>query len=265
MRKQISSGRMLARCRCLAGAIIAVQVFAGAVVAADNKDDLGGTMVQFGTMHEAIGQQHHQGRVRFADLLKRPHFFGVAALEGLHGEATVFDGQVTVTTVDDQGRLLPDKGSTSERQATLLIGAYVDSWTVHPLTEDVAADRFDQFVADMATKAGLKIDRPFMFTVSGDVMDVRLHVINGACPIHARLKKVELPKAMQPYETELTKAKGTIVGIFAKDAVGSLTHPATSTHVHLLFVDPASGEQVTGHVEQIGLRKGAVLRLPKSN
>ena len=95
------------------------------------------------------------------------------------------------------------------------------------------------------------------------INDVRLHVINGACPIHARLKKVEIPKAQQPFEAELKKVKGTIVGVFAKDAVARLTHPATSTHVHLLFADPASGEKVTGHVEQIGVRKGAVLRLPK--
>jgi alpha-acetolactate decarboxylase len=233
------------------------------VVADDNKNSAG-NVIQFGTMHEAIGQQQHQGRVRFSDLLKHPHFYGVAALEGLHGEATIFDGNITVTTVDDQGQLLPVKFAASAKQATLLVGAYVDMWTERPLPDDIAAERFDQFVADMAAKADVIVEKPFVFTIEGDVMDVRLHVINGACPIHARLKKVEIPKAQQPFEAELKKIKGTIVGVYAKDAVGRLTHPATSTHVHLLFVDPASGEKVTGHVEQIGVRKGAVLRLPKS-
>jgi len=232
-------------------------------VADDNKNSAG-NVIQFGTMHEAIGQQQHQGRVRFADLLKHPHFFGVAALEGLHGEGTIFDGKVTVTTVDDQGQLLPVKLSASAKQATLLVGAYVDSWTEHPVPDDVVAESFDQFVADMAVRDGLNVDKPFVFTIEGDVMDVRLHVINGACPIHARLKKIEIPKAQQPFEAELKKVKGTIVGVFAKNTVGRLTHPATSTHVHLLFVDTASGAKVTGHVEQIGVRKGAVLRLPNS-
>jgi alpha-acetolactate decarboxylase len=233
------------------------------VVADDNKNSAG-NIIQFGTMHEAIGQQQHQGRVRFADLLNQPHFFGVAALEGLHGEATIFDGNVTVTTVNDQGQLLPVKSAASAKQATLLVGAYVDTWTEHSLPNDIAAERFDQFVADMAAKAGVNVKKPFVFTIEGDLMDVRLHVINGACPIHARLKKVQIPKAQQPFEAELKKVNGTIVGVFAKDAVGKLTHPATSTHVHLLFADPASGEKVTGHVEQIGVGKGAVLRLTKS-
>lgn len=51
-------------------------------------------------------------------------------------------------------------------------------------------------------------------------------------------------------------------GVYASDAVGELTHPATSTHVHLIFEDDASGKEATGHVEQVGPAKGAVLKLP---
>jgi hypothetical protein len=84
-----------------------------------------------------------------------------------------------------------------------------------------------------------------------------------AWPIRARMKKQELPREIQPFESEMEEIGGRLVGVFAKDAVGNLTHPATSTHTHLLFKDPTSGKTVTGHVEQIGLRKGAVLRLPQ--
>ena len=107
--------------RCVVGAVIVLQVFGGAMVVADDKKNSAGNVIQFGTMHEAIGQQQHQGRVRFADLLNHPHFFGVAALESLHGEATIFDGNVTVTTVDDQGQLLPVKSAaTLPTKASLL-------------------------------------------------------------------------------------------------------------------------------------------------
>jgi alpha-acetolactate decarboxylase len=103
-----------------------------------------------------------------------------------------------------------------------------------------------------------------VFTVEGDFSHLRLHVINGACPLHARLRKIELPEENQPVEVEKEQVRGTLVGVFAKDAVGNITHPATSTHMHLVFQDEQSGKTVTGHVERIGLLKGAVLRLPKS-
>ncbi|MEZ6061883.1 MAG: hypothetical protein R3C19_16180 [Planctomycetaceae bacterium] len=51
-------------------------------------------------------------------------------------------------------------------------------------------------------------------------------------------------------------------GIYAADSVGKLTHPATSTHTHVIYTDPKTGIRVTGHVEQIGLAKGAVLKIP---
>ncbi|TWU64568.1 hypothetical protein V7x_01120 [Crateriforma conspicua] len=63
----------------------------------------GSTIVQYGTMHEAIGKQQHQGRVLLNDLSSKKHFHGVGALEGLAGEVTIDDGQVYVTSLDDEG------------------------------------------------------------------------------------------------------------------------------------------------------------------
>jgi hypothetical protein len=237
-------------------------IITGSVAIAEDKQPAEGAIVQFGKMHEAIGQQKSQGRVRFQDVVKRPHFFGVAALEGLRGEATIRDGNVTITRVDTNGRLQPVDAGALDKQATLLVGAYVPEWTEHTVADDVAAEMFDEFIAEIATKAGINIATPFVFTVEGEFRNVRLHVINGACPIHARLKRIEIPREQRPFESDMERVSGTLVGVYAKDAVGSLTHPATSTHGHLLFKDPDSGKMVTGHLEQVGLHKGAVLRLP---
>lgn len=51
--------------------------------------------------------------------------------------------------------------------------------------------------------------------------------------------------------------------LFAEDAVGKLTHPATKTHGHILYRDPIFGQRVTGHLEAVGIRQGAVLKIPK--
>ena len=241
---------------------ILASVLGGVPASAGETDDSTDAIVKYGEMHEAIGQKQHQGRVRFTDLTKGPHFFGVAALEGLRGEATIYDGQVTLTTVDKSGGLQTGKAVSPDDQATMHAGAYVPLWKEYKVAEAVPAKAFDDYIATQAAEAGMNVDEPFIFAIEGEFIDIELHVINGACPIHARMKKIELPKQLQPYEAELPKMSGKVVGIFAKDAVGKLTHPATSTHVHLLYTDPDTGETVTGHVENIGLQKGAVLRLP---
>lgn len=220
-----------------------------------------GTLIQYGTMHEAIGQQQHQGRVRLGPLIAEPHFFGVAALERLQGEITIFDSEVTVTGVAAGGKLEAVPGE--DLQATLLVGARIPAWTEAKVASATPPGDFDRLIGDAATRSGLDISKPFVFTLEGEFSDVRVHVINGACPMHARLKKIEIPKEQKPFEREYKTIRGRVVGVYASDAVGKLTHPATSTHVHLLFQDKTAGEkQATAHVEQIGLAPGTVLRLP---
>ena len=253
---------MLIRQIVLLGLLLSFVLLGGRCLEAAEPQQWDGTIVQYGNMHEAIGQQQHQGRVQLKQLVEQPHFYGVAALAQLQGEAAIVDGQVTVTCVDAHGQLAPAEPAQLDASATLLVGAYVPSWNEHKVAQAVSPDDFDKFVADAATKAGLKASEPFVFTMAGEFSRVRLHVINGACPMHARLKKIELPKDKQPFEAELDKVQGTVVGIFAKDAVGNITHPATSTHMHLVFQDAKSGKLVTGHVEQLGLPAGAILRLP---
>lgn len=222
-----------------------------------------GTIVQHGKMHEAIGQQQHQGRVQLKTLVDQPHFYGVGALARLEGEATILDGKATVTRVDAEGTLKPAESGQLDESATLLVGAYVPSWTEHKSVKNVTPDDFDTYLAEVAVKAGLDDSKPFLFMLEGEFSKVSFHVINGACPMHARLRKIDLPKEKQPFEAELEKVSGSIIGIFAKDAVGDITHPDTSTHMHLVFKDGRTGKMVTGHVEQVGLSEGMILRLPK--
>ena len=233
----------------------------GTTIAADDPAD--GKILQYGEMHIAIGEGKDQGRVRLGELTERANLYAVAALAGLEGEVTVRDGEIIATVVDESGRLNSAGGSLEDKQATLLVGAYVPEWIEVTVNEDVAPDDFDGFVAQAAEKAGVNTDEPFVFTVDGWLEKVRMHVINGACPIRARMKKIQLPKQQQPHEADMPVVEGTVVGLFAKDQVGKLTHPATMTHAHILYRDPSTGETVTGHLEAVGLRKGAVLKLPQ--
>ena len=227
----------------------------------DQRPQLSAEFVRYGDMHDAIGQKQHQGRVAMADIVNRPNFYGVGALAGLQGEITILDSVATVTSVAPDGRLQARR--LADLQATLLAGQSVEDWTSLMLDEAVSHEHLDETIAAAATDAGLDIATPFMFTIDGEFTDVRLHVINGACPVHARIKNTELAQSERPFELETERLTGALVGVYAADAVGRLTHPATSTHTHLIYEDHETGERVTGHLERVGLAPGAVLRLPK--
>ncbi len=241
---------------------LAAGLWGGQVVIGSQPENWDGKIVQYGKMREAIGQQQHEPRVRLETLIERPHFYCVAALAGLAGEATILDGQVMVTRANSQGQLEPRDFKASDGAATLLVGAYIPSWIDHKTMTAVKPDEFDNYILEQATQAGLKSSEPFVFIVEGEFESVHLHVINGACPLHARLRNVQLPPDKQPFEIDFKTIQGTLVGVFAKDAVGNITHPATTTHVHLVYRDDTSGKQLTGHVERVGVMAGAMLRLP---
>ena len=117
-------------------------LFVAALVAptawANDQDRSNGEIVQYGEMHEAIGKQKHEGRIAFRKLLTQEHFFGVAAVEGLEGEATILDGKIILTTVDDDGRLQASDSTAMKKKATLLVGAscaFVDETVCRPKRE----------------------------------------------------------------------------------------------------------------------------------
>ena len=216
--------------------------------------------IQFGKMHDAIGKKQHQGRVSLTKILSMPHFYGVGALAGLQGEITVLDSVAIITGVTRDGRPYPME--KPEAKATMLLGQSVKKWIETTVAEEVPYEQFDKAVGVMASKKGIDISKPFVFLIKGEFRDVRLHVINGACPIRARIKNISVEKGKQPFELEVKKVRGTLVGIYAADSVGKLTHPATSTHAHLIYLDE-KGNHVTGHIEKIGLAKNSVLKFPE--
>lgn len=239
---------------CLAAAL----VLAGSTSCSGTAGASAGWL-QYGGMHQTIAQQQHQGRVSLEALRATPHLYGVGALEGLSGELTVLDGRTVVSGVDAQGQARP---ADQDGQATLFAGQPVVAWTPVVLTDAVEAEAFDALVKARAEAAGLDTSTPFVFVVEGRFDDLRLHVLNGACPVHARMRAQELPADRHPWEWQGDGLEGTLVALYAEGSVGGLTHPATSVHGHLVFLDPVTGERLTAHVERLALAPGATLQLP---
>ena len=80
--------------------------------------------------------------------------------------------------------------------------------------------------------------------------------------MHSRLHKKTLSKAKLPYEGTFKTLTARVVGVYASDSVGSLTHPDTSIHSHLIFSND-EGNELTAHLEQFSIAEGTKLFLPK--
>ena len=217
-------------------------------------------LMQYGSMHETIGMQNHQARVAIADVIAKQNFYALGAVEGLQGEITILDSRAYVSAAHKG--IKPQAQPASGVQATMLVGQFVAAWEQVDINQVVVYEKVDETIGQAAMAKSFDTSKPFVFLLEGEFSQVRLHVINGACPIRARMKKEGLDDDHRPYEFNATRIKGTIVGIYAEDSVGKLTHPATQQHAHLIYTDPSSGERITGHLESYGIRPGAVLKLP---
>ena len=221
-----------------------------------------GEIQQFGEMHEVIGMQQHEGRVKLSELVAQPHFYGVGAIEGLKGELTILDGKILATSAPTQAELTPIH-VTDETQATLLIGDHVDQWTPIELDADYVGSAFEDQIKKLAQQQGLDTSKPFPFWIKGPILNMEFHVIRGACPVHAQKKGIELSDDEKPFHHHVDQVDGQLVGVFALGAAGKITHPGTSMHVHVVFTEDQQTNEITGHVERFGVAKGAVLYLPK--
>ena len=217
---------------------------------------------QYGEMHRVIGQKDHKGRVQLGELIKQDHLYAVGAMKGLQGEVTILDSVPYVTAQDSQSKLCA-ASVTTDLQATLLMGASVPAWQDTTFETTLGPDKWESHLEQTARDNHLDTASPIMFQVRGRLEDTTVHVINGACPIHAQLHGEELAPEEKPHQETFATIQGTIVGVFAKASSGRLTHPGTSVHAHLIYQSPETGERLTGHIEKTSIAKGSTLSLPK--
>jgi hypothetical protein len=224
-------------------------------------DTWDGKLSQHGEMRQVLGEGRHEGRVRLGDVTARPHCYGVGALAGLAGEVTIVDGQIVITRVDQAGQPAVGSSGLQDSKAAMLVAAYVPRWTEQRIAKDIPADAFERFLRNTAHEAGLDVSKPFPFVIQGKLIELDMHVINGACPMRAERLGLKIPPAQQPFRRSLAHTTGRLVGIYAAGAEHRLTHHGTETHTHALLKND-SGRMYTVHVERTGVGAGALLRLP---
>ena len=212
---------------------------------------------QWGSTREVLRDGNTQARVTLNDVDVSSTSYGVGALARLEGEITIDAGQVWVSRSSGPDSVTTTAGLSENDAASMLFVGTVAAWTDVEITELVAPLEFGNVLgAAFADTSGTSGPRPFR--IVGDFADVKLHVIGGQCPIRARMHGEPMTKPA--FELSLPRVSGTVVGIYAKDAAGEITHMGSDTHTHIIFEH--DGQMITGHIESIGVLPGSTLQVP---
>ncbi|MBT7640275.1 MAG: hypothetical protein HN598_07300 [Planctomycetes bacterium] len=208
---------------------------------------------QYGGMRDVLRMGNTQSRISFAEMRQQPHAIGVGALTGLEGEITVFDGQIFVATTPDGIRASTTSADTNPGSATLMTLAHVKTWHQDPLPDSPS---LEQSIEEVARSHGIDTDKPFPFFIEGVASSYQIHVINGYCPVATP----DLAPEDQPWRQHGASTALRVVGFFARDQHGVMTHHGSNLHIHAIIVN--GDEWISGHLDEVEMAEGATLSVP---
>jgi hypothetical protein len=206
----------------------------------------------WGGLREVLREGRSEGRVELVDVIG-PDSIALGSLAGLAGEITVVDGVVHLAGVEggDPAGGLWVRSARAGDEATILALSDVPVWSESPLPGVADNAALEALVLARASAAGLDVSQPFPFRIEGVAASLDVHVLNSSCPIAQ-------PEGPKPWRFAGEREVVTLVGFYAKDGAGRLTHHGQKTHIHVVL----PGQEASGHVDAIALEPGAQLALP---
>jgi hypothetical protein len=214
------------------------------------------TVRWFGTLRSIMHEGRTQAAVRLSEVVPGPHAWGLGALEGLHGEATLLDDVAWLARPTAEGTAQVGRaelgGADATLGAALFVVANVEAWQQVVVQTEVPWDRLDAFIeAELAARA-VALDAPVAVRVEGPVANLHWHVVDGSKLVpgagHAEHARTAVSGVVD-------QADARLVGFFSTSHQGVFTHAGSRTHFHVLI----EVQHLSGHVDAVGLRPGARL------
>jgi len=124
-----------------------------------------------------------------------------------------------------------------------------------PIPERVRSfEDLERFVPQAAEAAGLDLEKPLPFLLTGREDLIEYHILNRiGDPPH----NIEAHKKIQ-IVFELTRAEATIVGFHSTRHRGIFTPGDSNIHIHFQTAD----NDKSGHIQKVEIGSGAKLSLP---
>ncbi|MEO5356954.1 MAG: acetolactate decarboxylase [Nitrospirae bacterium YQR-1] len=195
----------------------------------------------------------------------RKSLFAIGPVDGLDGEITIFDSKPYITKVRGSDYTLDQ---TFNHSAAFLV------WTEQPLWQDIPIPAsvkdyagLQQFIKTKAAEAGIDVNIPFAFLISGIADMIKWH-INTDRTDGKPITKELFAKSKESYITKNEPVD--IIGFYSESHHGQFiseyapaikpeSEAKNAIHIHLV----SRVSKASGHIDDLTLGKDMILRLPK--
>ncbi len=209
-----------------------------------------------GALKDIMHKGDISAKIKLSFFEEQNHFYALGAIENLKGEIQIFNSKPFNTIVIDNTLTFDN---SFKQKATLLVYASIEKWNKIIIPENISTYiQFEAFIENTAKMNHIKIDEPFPFLIEGIAQSFNWHVIDW--------KDGDMHHTHEKHKT--SGLHGTIknslvemLGFYSNAHHTIFTHHTTNMHIH---VKTADGE-VAGHVDDIILGKGMILKLPDIN
>jgi len=195
-------------------------------------------------------------KANLSDFKAIKNLYALGAIENLKGEIQVFDSNLYMTTVEDN-KLIVD--TTFSKKACLLVYASVKNWkSINIPANVISYEQFENFVEKMASKNGIDTEEPFPFLLEGTIQKLDWHVINwkdgDTIHSHKKHKSSGLHGTLENKEVEM-------LGFYSTKHKAIFTHHTRNSHIHVKMLK----NEIAGHVDDLVLNEGMILKIPEVN
>ncbi len=209
----------------------------------------------YGALRAMFHEDQTGPMVNLSQLLPAPDLYGVGALADLAGEVTIVGGK-TYLSYPDGDTARTEIVSTSDEAATLLVVTGVPAWRAIVTEAPIRFEEIGEKIGELASAAGMDVDRRLPFLLEGEFEDLQWHVIDGRrLAAGGTSHEDHLGSAVK---LKRDRASATLIGFYSKNDQGVFTHMGSVTHVHCVLEEPLSA----GHVDHVIIPAGTTVKFP---
>ena len=242
--------------------LIAAFVTVHAAVVGAKKVD----MVEYeGALKTIFSTGKAESVISLENLAGRRSLYAIGPIDGLDGEITIFDSKPYITKM---------RGTHFVMDNTLKHGAFFLVWTEQKKWQDVLIPgtvkgyvNLQNFIKAQALTVGIDVTKPFPFLMSGTPIEIKWHInVNrtGGKPITNEL----FIRSKEPFV--MRNEPIDIIGFYSENHSDVFLSQYTTVikkgsriknAMHIHFVSRT--RKAAGHIDDITLGEGMVLRLPQ--
>lgn len=204
-----------------------------------------------GKLRAMMMENKTEANINLLDLKDETQLYALGALQKLSGEVLIMDSQPFISKVN------ADTFSISnhfDAKATLLVYTQVEEWDSIAIDENLTIGNLDDLVHQQATLS--KLTEPVPFLVKGSASQLKWHIVNGSSGANATHED----HATSGFNSAWSEVEVEILGFYSEAHQGVITHMGENLHMHFKTPDGSAA----GHVDEVQIKKGSLLFIPKS-